>query len=230
MSEALEKLAEIASTCTACKLSKERKNVVFGGGRSDAPLMIIGEAPGADEDAQGEPFVGSAGKRLRELLHIARISLDDVYLTNVLLCRPPKNRFPDGAEPEICRRNYLIKQIKLIQPKAVVLAGKQPLKYVLLHGTTEEADPVVKWVNKQYRRRDLYGDIRFLVIYHPSYLIRQANRDEEAEEDIVTSLIELMSYVRHKLDGTAPAPTPFKDIRPPLPRLRQGRNLFGRRD
>lgn len=226
MSKLLDDLRDIASTCTSCRLHKTRKHVVFDRGPASAPLMLVGESPGQDEDAQGYPFVGKSGNHLSALLRAAGVPEDQVYICNVLKCRSPDNRFPeDEEEPEICRK-YLIQQIELVKPKAILLAGKQALKYVLLHGTTEDPQPFTPWVNKQYRRRDLFGDIRIGVIYHPAYLMRR--NDEIDEEAWVQMVAGIWSYVQHKLNETAPAPVPFRDIRPAPKRPRMGRNLFGR--
>jgi len=187
--------------------------------------MIIGEAPGEDEDASGLAFVGKAGKHLSNLLQAARVPDDSVYLANVLKCHPKNNRFPEGGtEPEQCR-HYLLKQIEHVKPLAIMLTGKQALRYLLLHGTHEDWNPLHPWINKQYRRRDLFGDIRFLVCYHPSYLMR--TEIEEDEEAWVQAVGQLWSFIENKRAGTPPAPMSFVDIRPPPKVPRQGRNLFG---
>ena len=165
-----------------CRLHKERKNAVFDRGDPTAPLMIVGEAPGEDEDNTGVAFVGKAGKHLNTLLKAARVPLDQYYCANILKCRPQKNKFPeDGPEPETCR-GFLLKQIAEVKPKAVIITGKQALKYLLLWGTHEEPNPLHGWINKQYRRRDLFGEIRFLVCYHPSYLLRTEIEEDEEEQ------------------------------------------------
>lgn len=220
----LDELRAVALGCTQCNLHCTRTQVVFDRGNPDGPLMIIGEAPGKDEDKQGQPFVGRAGQLLGQLLISARIPEDQVYMANVLKCRPPNNRFPeDGEEPEKCR-GYLLKQIKEVNPRAVLLTGKQALKYVLLHGTTEEATPLNPWINKQFRRKDLFGDLRFMVVYHPAYLMRR--NDEIDMEAWISSVAGIWSYVTHKENGTAPPAMPFRDIRPAPIVPRQGRNLF----
>lgn len=225
MAGPLDELAKIVSTCTSCRLHRERKNAVFGRGNPTAPLMIIGEAPGQDEDEQGLPFVGRSGQFLMALLRAALIPEDQVYVTNVLKCRPPKNKFPEGDEPEICRK-YLLSQIKEVKPQAILLAGKQAIKYVLLHGTSEQPDPIVAWINKFFRRRDLFDDVKFACVYHPAYMLRTGI--EEDQEAWIQAAAQLWAYVDHKLRGEAPAPLPFTDLRsPPIP-PRMGRNLFGR--
>lgn len=223
--EPLEELRKIVSTCVSCSLHSTRTQTVFDRGSPAAPLMIVGEAPGKDEDKQGFPFVGRAGQLLADLLKAANVPEDQIYMANVLKCRPPKNKFPqDGPEPETCR-NYLLKQIDIVQPKAIIVAGKQALRYALLHGTHEKHNPLQPWINKQFRRKDLYGDIRFLCVYHPAYLIRR--NDEEDQEEWINAVAKLWLYVQHKLAETPPALTPFKDIRPAPDVPRQGRNLFG---
>jgi DNA polymerase len=220
----LDELQKIVATCTSCPLHETRSQTVFGRGWHEAPLMIVGEAPGRDEDAIGLPFVGRAGRLLTQLLDAAHVPEDQIFFCNVLKCRPPDNKFPtDGEEPEICRK-YLLEQIKVVSPKAIILTGKRALQYVLLHGTHETHEPLMPWINKQCRRRDLFGDIRFLVVYHPSYMMRSPI--DEDQEAWVQSVAQIWSFASHKLSGTAPAPTPFKEIRPAPQPPRMGRNLF----
>jgi DNA polymerase len=222
----LDELRKIVETCKACHLHRDRKNAVFDRGNPNAPLMIVGEAPGEDEDQTGMAFVGKAGKHLSNLLRAARVPDDSVYMANVLKCRPEKNRFPEGGkEPETCRK-YLLKQIEQVKPKAIILTGKQALRYLLLWGTHEEWNPLHPWINKQFRRRDLFEDVRFLVCYHPSYLLR--TEIEEDEEAWIQSVGQLWSFVENKLAGTPPAPMAFTDIRPPPTVPRPCRNLFGK--
>lgn len=220
----LEELRDVVSTCTACRLHKDRTQAVFDRGNPKAPLMIVGEAPGEDEDRTGLAFVGKSGRHLSSLLKAARVPEDSYYACNVLKCRPNENRFPEGKEPEICR-GFLVRQIKFVDPKAILITGKQALKYLLLWDTHEEVEPLFPWINRMFRRRDLYGDAIFLVCYHPSYLLR--TEIEEDEEAWVQAVAQLWTYVEHKIAGTAPAPLSFTEIRsaPIVPRM--GRNLFG---
>jgi uracil-DNA glycosylase family 4 len=123
--ERRERLVELyreASTCTLCPLSEGRTNVVFGAGNADADLMFVGEAPGAEEDRQGLPFVGRAGGLLTELIQGIGMTRDDVFITNVLLCRPPGNRDPQPGEIEACRP-YLEQKIDLIEPRVIGTLG-----------------------------------------------------------------------------------------------------------
>lgn len=110
--------------CSLCRLHRSRKNAVLGEGPLDAEVMFVGEAPGYNEDVQGKPFVGSAGKFLGELLQAVGFQRENVYITNVVKCRPPENRDPADDEIETCTRNYLQKQVAIINPKLIVALGR----------------------------------------------------------------------------------------------------------
>jgi len=162
------------SNCQLCSLSKTRNKFVFGVGDPQANLMLIGEAPGAEEDRLGEPFVGRAGRLLDKiLLAIKRSRSEDVYICNVLKCRPPNNRDPLASEVEKCEP-YLLRQIAIIQPKLIValgrVAGKTLLKIEL---------PLKEMRNKLH---DYYG-IPLIVTYHPAALLRNAGLKPAAWED-----------------------------------------------
>ncbi len=116
--------------CTLCKLSESRKNAVPGDGKIDRPqLMIVGEAPGRNEDIQGKPFVGAGGKLLGTILELSGLERSQVYITNIVKCRPPNNRRPEGDEVETCTSNYLEKQIELINPKLICALGATAMEY-----------------------------------------------------------------------------------------------------
>ena len=119
----LSALAELAGGCTACKLSEGRNSVVFGSGNPAADLMFIGEGPGAEEDRQGLPFVGPAGNLLTKIIGAIELGREDVYIANVVKCRPPRNRDPEAEEVAACR-GYLEKQIELVAPKVIVALGR----------------------------------------------------------------------------------------------------------
>lgn len=226
MATPLEELREVVAACKACRLHRGRRQAVFDRGNPNASLMIIGEAPGESEDKTGEAFVGRSGQHLTDLLRAARVPESEVYFANIVKCRPDKNRFPETEkEPATCR-GYLLKQIKLVKPKAIIITGKQALRYLLLWETQELWEPIQPWIGKQFRRRDVFGDIRFLVCYHPSYLLR--TEIEEDEEAWIQSVAQLWTFVDHKLSGTPPAPMFFRDIRPAPITPRMGRNLFGK--
>lgn len=225
-SDRLDELRKIVATCESCQLHSSRTQSVFGRGSENASIMVIGEAPGRDEDAIGEPFVGRAGQHLSGLLAAAGVPEDELYFANVLCCRPPDNKFPTRTNEPMTCRGYLLRQIEVIQPSAIILTGKQALRYVLLEGTSETCDPLFPWINRQCRRRDMFGNIRFLICYHPSYLMRTNNDDDE--EAWIQAVAQLWSHVNHRRDGTAPAPVAFLDINPAVAPPRMGRNLFGK--
>jgi uracil-DNA glycosylase len=161
--------------CDRCALAKTRKTFVFGAGNVDAPLMIIGEAPGAEEDAQGLPFVGAAGQLLTELL--AAVALDrkkDVFITNVLKCRPPANRTPDDGEVVACMP-LLKRQIQVVAPRLLLLLGR-----VAAHALLGSADSIAKLRGSM----QAYEGIPVIVTYHPAALLRNAEYRGPAEIDV----------------------------------------------
>src|SRR5438309_3530824 len=129
----LADLQGIATVCEKCKLSKTRTQVVYGIGNPNADLMFIGEAPGRDEDVKGEPFVGRAGQLLTDIIKAMKLTRDDVYIANVIKCRPPENRNPEPDELDACRP-FIKRQIELIQPKVIVTLGKFALQSLLEKG------------------------------------------------------------------------------------------------
>ena len=168
-------LAEAVSHCTACKLHTTRTQGVLGVGDRNADWLIIGEAPGADEDAQGEPFVGQAGKLLDAML--AAIDLqrgNKVYITNVLKSRPPGNRNPEPDEVAACRP-YLLAQIELIQPKLILALGRFAAQSLL---DTDEA------VGRLRGRVHRFQNVPLVVTYHPAYLLRNLPDKARAWEDL----------------------------------------------
>ena len=170
-----EQLADAVARCTACKLHTTRTQGVLGVGDRNADWLIIGEAPGADEDAQGEPFVGQAGKLLDAML--AAIDLkrgDNVYITNVLKSRPPGNRNPEPDEVAACRP-YLLAQIELIQPKLILALGRFAAQSLL---DTDEA--IARLRGRVHRFRN----VPLVVTYHPAYLLRNLPDKARAWEDL----------------------------------------------
>jgi DNA polymerase len=159
-----EQLAATVSGCTACELHRSRTLTVFGVGNRDADWMIIGEAPGADEDRQGEPFVGRAGQLLNALLFAIGLERAQVFIANILKCRPPRNRDPAPIEVASCRA-FLDRQIELVNPKIILSIGRVSSQSLL--GTTT---PVGRLRGKVYQ----YGrtDVPLIVTYHPAYLLR----------------------------------------------------------
>jgi len=168
-------LREAVNTCTACKLYKTRTQGVLGVGDQDADWLIIGEAPGADEDAQGEPFVGQAGKLLDAML--AAIGLkrgENVYIANVLKSRPPDNRNPEPDEIAACMP-YLLKQIELIQPRLILALGRFAAQTLLNTGES---------VGRLRGRVHRFQGVPLIVTYHPAYLLRTLPDKARAWEDL----------------------------------------------
>ena len=169
-------LAAQVSACSRCALHKSRTQTVFGVGDRNADWMIIGEAPGADEDKQGEPFVGRAGQLLDEMLFAAGYRRSDVYIANILKCRPPANRDPSADEVESCQP-YLQQQIALIQPKLILAVGRIAA-HNMLHTTTQ--------VGRLRGTVHHYGEqeIPLVVTYHPAYLLRSPLEKRKVWEDL----------------------------------------------
>jgi uracil-DNA glycosylase family 4 len=167
-------LEEAVRTCTKCALHKTRTQTVFGVGNRHAQWMFIGEAPGADEDAQGEPFVGRAGQLLNAMLAALGLKREEVFIANVLKCRPPNNRDPQPGEVEQCEP-YLIRQIELIQPKLIVALGRHAAHSLL------KTDLALARLRGQ---RLSYQNIPLVVTYHPAYLLRTPSDKRKAWEDL----------------------------------------------
>ncbi|MEE2684585.1 MAG: uracil-DNA glycosylase [Pseudomonadota bacterium] len=171
-----ETLAEMTYKCAKCDLHKSRIQVVFGSGRRDAKLLIIGEAPGAEEDKQGKPFVGRSGKLLNSMLKAININREDTFITNILKCRPPKNRDPQIEEIDKCR-SYLIRQIELIKPKIVLTLGKIASQIIL------DSDETIG----EIRGKKIFSNIIKMPVvasYHPAYLLRNPSAKEKSWEDL----------------------------------------------
>jgi len=167
-------LRDCVASCTRCELSASRTNTVFGVGNPDADWLIIGEAPGAEEDRRGEPFVGRAGQLLDQMLFAIGQSREKVFIANILKCRPPDNRDPKPGEAAACR-DYLERQIELIQPKIILAVGKIAAQNLL--GTD---DPVGRMRGRQH---DL-GGIPLVVTYHPAYLLRSPTQKYKSWSDL----------------------------------------------
>ena len=166
---------EIGPDCSRCKLhTLGRRQIVFGVGNPDADLMFVGEAPGADEDIQGEPFVGRAGQLLTKIIAAIGLSREDVYIANVIKCRPPQNRNPEPDEVEQCEP-FLFRQIATIKPKVIVALGKFAAQSLLK--TTE---PITRIRGREYK----YRDAILMPTYHPAYLLRNPSSKREVWEDM----------------------------------------------
>ncbi|ABX32055.1 phage SPO1 DNA polymerase-related protein [Petrotoga mobilis SJ95] len=159
----IEMIAKRIEVCEKCPLNLTRTNTVPGSGNVDSPIMFVGEGPGADEDALGEPFVGRAGQLLEKMLkEYAKLERNDVFITNIVKCRPPQNRVPTQEEVKSCQ-SYLDGQIIVIKPKIIVTLGNTPLYYF-----TGES----KITQSRGRFFNWYGDIKIFPTFHPSYLLR----------------------------------------------------------
>lgn len=160
----LPDLGTQVALCTACALHKTRTQVVFGVGNPVAKLMLIGEAPGFNEDKQGEPFVGRAGQLLNAMLKAVGLKREEIYIANILKCRPPNNRDPLASEVEECTP-FLDEQIRLIQPKLLLALGRVAAHYLLKKKSSLESLRQQKYIYGQ-------DQVPLIVTYHPAYLLR----------------------------------------------------------
>ena len=175
-------LSTRVKACTQCaELARGRKNVVFGVGNVHAELMFVGEAPGADEDEQGEPFVGRAGQLLTKIIEAMGYQRADIYIANVLKCRPPQNRTPLPEEMNNCRP-YLLEQIDLIQPKVIVALGATAVRALL---------DVQIGITKMRGNWYTFHNTPIMPTFHPAYLLRNPPAKREVWEDMKTVLTKL---------------------------------------
>jgi len=219
--ERRERLVEVyrqASGCTLCPLAQTRTNVVFGAGDADADLMFIGEAPGAEEDRQGLPFVGRAGGLLNELLAGIGLSRDDVFIANVLKCRPPGNRDPQPIEIDTCRP-YLLSQVELIRPKVIATLGNFATKLITANQTgitRVRGAPQVHTLGER--------TLQVFPILHPAAILRNPNQRGLMDEDFaaLSRLLEEPPLEQHEVTppelpeepapgGSTPAAPPRDD-------------------
>jgi len=170
----LEGVRNELGDCRRCKLHRTRHTLVFGEGNEKAKLMLIGEGPGYDEDVQGRPFVGKAGQLLTKILQAIDLPREEVYITNIIKCRPPQNRNPEPDEIQNCHP-FLLKQIEAIQPKIICALGTFAAQTLLKTDTKISA--------LRGRCYDL-GGIRVIPTYHPAYLLRNPDRKREVWEDM----------------------------------------------
>ena len=170
----LEELENSIKGCNKCKLCGGRNNIVFGVGNENADIMFIGEGPGADEDAQGIPFVGKAGQLMNKAFEGIGINRDKVYIANIVKCRPPQNRNPEKDEAEACI-DYLRNQVMIIKPKIIVLLGNVALKNILgeEYGITKARG---KWIEKK--------GIWYLPTFHPAALLRDESKKIDFWKDL----------------------------------------------
>jgi uracil-DNA glycosylase len=184
---ALKLIREDLGDCTRCKLHKQgRKQIVFGVGNPQAELMFVGEGPGADEDAQGEPFVGRAGQLLNNMIKAMGLRRDDVYIANVVKCRPPGNRTPERDECETCSP-FLMRQIATIKPKVIVALGAVAAKNLLAINApmSELRGRFYDFMPAGARSSDpSWQGTKLAVTYHPAFLLRDPRQKGEAWKDL----------------------------------------------
>jgi DNA polymerase len=181
-------LYEQIGDCRKCRLCETRNNVVPGEGNPHAKLMFIGEGPGQDEDRQGRPFVGRSGELLTRMIHAIGLERSEVYICNIVKCRPPQNRNPEPDEAAACL-DYLRAQVALVRPRVVVLLGKVACQYTI-------RDQV--FITRDHGRWYEQKGVWFMPTYHPSYLLRDPAKKREAWEDF--------QKVRAKLNEWQDAP------------------------
>ena len=169
-----EELEQSIVNCNKCKLCTNRTNIVFGVGNKEADIMMIGEGPGADEDKQGEPFVGKAGQLMNKALTGLGIKREELYIANIVKCRPPSNRVPEQDEAEACL-NYLRNQVILVKPKIIVLLGSTALKNILGKEYSITAMRG-KWIEQK--------GIYYMPTWHPAALLRDENKKIEFWNDL----------------------------------------------
>jgi uracil-DNA glycosylase family 4 len=172
--DSLAGIREHLGDCTRCKLHGGRQKIVFGAGNPGADLMFVGEAPGADEDKQGEPFVGRAGQLLTKIIEAIDLRREDVYIANLIKCRPPGNRNPEPDEMEQCEP-FLLRQIDSIRPKVIVALGKFAAQSLL-----QTTDPITRLRGREFP----YRDAILVPTYHPAYLLRQPSAKRAVWEDM----------------------------------------------
>jgi DNA polymerase len=179
--QTLEEVRKELGDCKRCKLHRTRRTIVFGEGNEKATLMLIGEGPGYDEDVQGRPFVGKAGQLLTKILQSINLPREEVYIANIIKCRPPQNRNPEPDEIESCHP-FLMKQINVIQPKIICALGTFSAQTLL------KTDVKISALRGKFY--DLEG-IKVIPTYHPAFLLRNPERKREVWEDM-KKIVELM--------------------------------------
>ena len=181
MYNSLKELEEFTKGCNRCGLCQGRNHVVFGTGNENADIMFIGEGPGADEDKEGIPFVGKAGKLMNQAFIGLGINREDVYIANIVKCRPPQNRVPLKEEADACL-DYLRNQVMLVKPKIIVLLGSTALKNILgeNYGITAVRG---KWIEKK--------GIKYMPTFHPAALLRDEDKKIDFWQDLKLVVEEL---------------------------------------
>ncbi len=187
--QALEKIAAHVRSCHECPLGATRLNAVPGEGDPDAAIAFVGEAPGADEDESGRPFIGRAGKLLTDIITAMGLQREQVYICNTLKCRPPANRDPLSSEKDACR-HFLRSQLDIIKPKVIVALGSHAARELL---ATDEAIGKLRGVFHEYKTSPDAAPIKLMPTYHPAYLLRNYSPDNRRRvwEDMQLVMAEL---------------------------------------
>ena len=179
--EQLKKVSQEIANCQLCQLAKKRQNLVFGDGNPNAQIVFVGEAPGADEDQQGLPFVGRAGQLLTKIIEAMGIQRKDVYICNILKCRPPGNRNPLPDEISLCEP-FLIKQLQAISPKVICALGTFAAQTLL------KTDVPITLLRGRFHT---YNGIKLMPTYHPAYLLRSPSAKKPVWEDVQKIMKEI---------------------------------------
>ncbi|KXH71233.1 MAG: hypothetical protein AM326_11915 [Candidatus Thorarchaeota archaeon SMTZ-45] len=200
--EVVEEIDAQVSVCTRCELSKTRKNAVPGDGDIHARLMLVGEAPGKQEDLRGLPFVGAAGKTLDQLLQNTGLSRSEVYITNVVKCRPPENRDPTMDEITRCTGLYLKRQIQAIQPRFLVMLGRHSARYILSESGLR-FDGITRIHGKVYKISPFNFPIVAIPMFHPASLLYNLKYRSLLEEDfqVLKSQLKKLENDNQSLDA-----------------------------
>ncbi len=178
---ALQAIRDEIGDCQRCPLAPTRNKIVFGDGDPDARLMFVGEGPGADEDAQGLPFVGRGGQLLNNMIAAMGLKREQVYIANIVKCRPPKNRVPEPIEANTCKP-FLFRQIEVVQPEVIVALGATAATYLL--GAKASLGSLRGRIHHAF-------NTRLIVTYHPAFLLRDPTQKKEAWKDLQMAMAEL---------------------------------------
>lgn len=181
----LDEIASEIKKCQKCALYKNRTNAVPGIGNPKAEILVIGEGPGRNEDEKGEPFVGDAGKFLDEMLDSIKLKREDIFITNVVKCRPPNNRDPLEEEVSVCTRNYLFSQIKEIGPKLIITLGRHSMQVFF---------PQIKSISAVHGKAYKKAGQVYFICYHPAAAIYQASLKETMRDDF-KKIPEIMKLI-----------------------------------
>jgi len=181
--QGLREIKEEVLNCRKCPLYKTRTNPVIGEGSVETKIIFVGEAPGFNEDQKGQPFCGAAGKVLDELLNSVGIKREEIYITNILKCRPPQNRDPKTEEIESCTP-YLEKQIEIIKPKVICTLGNYSTAFLMeKHGLKAQIQGISKIHGRVFSSNTLFGSIEIIPLYHPAVVTYNSNMKEVLKRD-----------------------------------------------